>query len=159
MKQKFRFVGIGLGMCVAVSLIAGGFALQIGKPSENPEARAKDAVLVVRTYACAEPEKTSVAATAEGIMSGRHETVTLKLIELSEKGTYALTRQWPSEGKWVVTLVATNARFGFHPSAIVSVQGDSFDWARAKRLSQPPSRQDIEAALNTTAVAAELETK
>jgi hypothetical protein len=118
-----------------MSITAGSLALQIGEPSTNPEAQAKNAVLIVRGYACVAPEKTTVSATAEGIVNGKHQSIPLKLIPLSGESTYALTRQWPTEGKWVITLVEANPRFDLRPSAIVKVDGDAIDWAGITRSS------------------------
>jgi hypothetical protein len=156
MQHKIKVFGPVIALCAAMSLVAGGFALQLGKPSTNPEAQAKNAVLVVRGYACVAPEKTAVSAIAEGIVNGKHQSIPLKLIRLSGESTYALTRQWPIEGKWVITLVETNPRFDSHPSAVVKVDGDAIDWAGITRFPGPPSTEQVEAALNTTAVASKL---
>jgi len=123
---------IALG--VAMSLVAGGFGLQIGKPSANPEAQAKNALLVVRGYACGAPEKTTVSAIAEGLSMGKRESIALKLFPLSGESTYALTRQWAAEGKWVITSVEANPRFQSQPRAIVTFDGNSVDWAGITRL-------------------------
>jgi hypothetical protein len=140
----------------AISLIAGGFALQIGKPSANPEAQAKNALLVVRGYACVAPEKTTISGVAEGIVNGKRESIPLKLIPLSGESIYALTRQWPAEGKWVITLIEANPRFPSRPSAIVNISGNSVDWPGITRLPRPPSAQEVEVALKTTTLASKL---
>jgi hypothetical protein len=145
-----------MALGTAISLLAGGFALQIGKPSANPEAQAKNALLVVRGYACAAPEKTTVSAVAEGIVDGKRKSIPLKLIPLSGESTYALTRQWPAEGKWVITFVEANPRFQSQPSAIVKLDGNSVNWAGITRLPRPPSAQEVDVALNTTALASKL---
>jgi hypothetical protein len=156
MKHKTKVFGPVIALCAAMSLMAGGFALQLGKPSTNPEAQAKNAVLVVRGYSCVAQEKTTVSATAEGIVNGKHQSIPLKLVPLSGESTYALTREWPTEGKWVITLVEANPRFNSRPSAIVKIDGDAIDWAGITRFPSPPSTEQIEAALNTTAVASKL---
>lgn len=133
-------------LAAALPLMAGGFVLQIGKPSGNPEALAKNAALVVHGYACAEPEKTTVSGSAEGIVNGKRESAALKLIPISGQGMYAVTRQWPGDGKWVVTITMTNPRFG-QQSAILRVDGAAVDWAGITRLSRAPTSEDVEAAL------------
>lgn len=153
MQHKTKAFAPLIALAAAMSLVAGGFALQLGKPSSHPEAQAKNAVLVVRGYACIAPEKTTLSATAEGTVNGRRESIPLKLIPLSGESTYALTRQWPSGGKWVITVVEANPRFNSRPSAIVKVEGDAVDWAGITRFTEPPSAQQVEAALNTTSVA------
>jgi hypothetical protein len=156
MQHKAKVFALLIAFATAMSLVAGGFALQLGKPSANREAQAKNAVLVVRGYACATREKTTVSAMAEGIVNGKRESIPLKLVPLSGESTYALTRQWPSGGKWVITVVEANPRFNSRPSAIVKVDGDTVDWAGIMRFSDPPSAQQVEAALNTTSVASKL---
>ncbi len=150
MKRKIELFAIAITLVTATSLLAGAFVLQIGKPSANPEAQAKHAVLVVRGVACAAPEETTVTATAEGIVNGKRETIPLKLIPLSEQSTYALTRQWPAEGKWVITLVEANPKFKMPTSAVVNVDRDSVDFGGIMRFNGVPSRENIDAALNTT---------
>ena len=149
MRVTHKLLAIATITITAASLIAGGFSVEIGKPSANPEAQAKHAVLVVRGYACSTPEKIAITAMAEGLVNGKRETIPLKLIPLSAQSTYALTRQWPSEGKWVITLVGANPSFRWQPSAIVQVDGESVQWGGVARFSHAPAEADVEAALNT----------
>jgi hypothetical protein len=65
-----------------------------------------------------------------------------------------VTQQWPAQGNWVLTFAMANPHFQGQQSAIVKVEGGSVDWAGIKRLARTPTKDDIEAALNTTAVAA-----
>jgi hypothetical protein len=142
-----------MALATAASLLAGGFVLQIGKPDANPEARAKHAVLVVRGFACAEQENTMVTGTAEGVVNGMRRTMALKLIPLSDQSTYAVIDQWPSEGKWVLAFTMTNPRFG-QQSAVVKVESGAVAWAGISRFNHAATKEDIETALSTTAVAA-----
>ena len=149
-KRSVMMLAAGLG--TAATLMAGAFVLQIGKPSANPEAQAKNAVLVVRGYACVEQEKTNVTATAEGIVNGERKTLPLQLIPLSAESTYAVTQQWPNEGKWIVTFVLKHPHFG-QQSAIVKVDGRRVDWAGVKRMNRAATRGDITEALDAATVA------
>jgi hypothetical protein len=137
--------------------MAGGFALEIGRPSANPEAQAQHAVLIVRGYACTHPEKTNLTAKAEGIVNGKRETIPLKLVPLAGSETYAVTRQWPAEGRWVITISITNPAFGLQPSAIVKVSGDSADFTNIKRTTHAPTSEEVQMALSTPALAARLQ--
>lgn len=154
MRMKVRFLALAAAAGGAVSLFAGGFVLDIGRPSANPEAQAKHAVLVVRVTSCSHPEKTNIAATAEGVVSGKRRTIPLTLLPLPGTSTYALTQQWPSEGKWVVTLVAANSDYQWQPSAIVSINGETADLGQVRRTNRAPTGGEIEAALNSMALAA-----
>ena len=156
MQSRLKLFALATAVTSAVALMAGGFALEIGRPSANPEAQAKHAVLVVRGYACTHPERTNISANAEGIVNGKHEAIALKLIPLTGSNTYAVTQQWPAEGRWVITLLARNSAFPWQPSAIVSVNGNSADFASVKRANRPPTTEEVEAALNTPALAARM---
>lgn len=149
MQTKIKWLGVTAAFATAASLIAGGIVIELAKPSSNPEAQAKHALLVVRAYACTAPEKTTITATAEGLIRGKRESIPLKLIPLSGESMYAVTRQWPADGDWVLSLVEANPNFDRQPSLIVKVNGDSVDWAGVMRLSHPPDTHEIEAALNT----------
>lgn len=151
------FTVAAIAASAAATLIAGSFVLDIGRPSANPEAQAKRAVLVVRSSACTHPEKTSITANAEGMVNGKRKTVSLKLVPLSGAGVYAVTKQWPAGGRWVVTLYAANPSYPIPQSAIVSVKGDSVDLASVKRSSHAPTAEEIEAALRTTALTARVQ--
>ena len=153
--MKFRTIvtGVAAGGVAAVSLLAGGFSLEITRPMENSEARAKKAVLAVHTYACAQPENTRITATAEGIVNGRRQSIPLTLEALSQPGTFALTRQWPADGRWMITVTASNPKFGWTPGEMVRVEGDSVAFDAVKRFSHAPTKNEIEAALRTDSIA------
>jgi hypothetical protein len=153
MQYTSKVLPFAVAVAMAASLIAGGFLLQVGNPSANPEAKAQHAVLVVRGYACSDPEKTTISATAHGTVNGKSETLPLKLIPLSGQNTYAITRQWPQQGEWLITLVGSNPNFQWQPADIVHVQGDSVDVASIRQLSHAPTAMEVEAALHTAAVA------
>lgn len=146
MRVRAKLLIGAIGLAGAVTLMAGAFVLQIGKPSANPEAEAKQAMLVVRGVACVEQEKTTVTGSAEGIVNGARESVALKLIPLSGESTYAVTQQWPSEGKWVLTFTMTNPHFG-QQSAFVRVEPGGMDWAGITRVNRALAKADVEAAL------------
>ena len=94
-------------LALAAQLYAGGFYLQAGN-ADSVEAQKANAVLTVKAVGCNDPAKTAVTATAEGLVNGERRTIPLKLSPLSESGSYALTRQWPKEGRWVIHLSATS---------------------------------------------------
>jgi hypothetical protein len=115
---------------LAAPLFAGALVLQIGNPSANPEALARHAVLVARMSACRSPEKTTVTATAEGTVNGTRQTIPLKIVPLSTAGTFAVTREWPAEGTWVVRMVATNPDYkNYAPTVLVPFENGQLRWA------------------------------
>ncbi|HEY7896644.1 MAG TPA: hypothetical protein VIC24_17195 [Gemmatimonadaceae bacterium] len=72
----------------------------------NPYDRAnRDALLLVHA-AMREgvPTTHDMSGTAEGIVSGQRRSVALHLDATSEPGVFALRRQWPANGDWVLRI-------------------------------------------------------
>lgn len=95
-------------LTLAGQLFAGGFWLQLGNPDASAEARQVNAVVTIKATGCHDPAAAKVTATAIGMVDGQRRTIPLKLDKLSEPGAYALSQQWPKEGKWVIELVGRN---------------------------------------------------
>jgi hypothetical protein len=134
---------------LTVTLHGGGFALRVDPVYTSPEARAKHAVLLAHITSCAAPEKTTVTATAEGIVNGKRATMPLKVVKLAEPGGFAVVREWPQEGEWVIKLVATHPQFGSYATGIlapVAGAGEASP-ATAKIYSHAPTSDDVEGAL------------
>ncbi|HXJ38768.1 MAG TPA: hypothetical protein VNH18_05790, partial [Bryobacteraceae bacterium] len=97
---------------MSLPVFAGNFIIQADNPKTNPEAMAKNVVVLARISSCHSPEKTTVTATADGIINGKRQTLPLKVIHLSDSGVYAVAHGWPAEGTWTVTMTATNPDYG-----------------------------------------------
>jgi hypothetical protein len=132
---------------LATQLFAGGFYLTLGNPEANPEAKKANAVLVLRMDGCHEPEKATVTATATGVVDGKRQTIPLKLTKLSAPGTYALTQQWPKQGKWVLALAANDVdkRSTY---TLVNAGPEGVDRLHAKMSMKTLSKADIESMLD-----------
>ena len=87
---------------LAGQLFAGGFYLTLGNPEASTEARKANAVLTIKASGCGEPAKAQITATAIGVVNGKRQEIPLKVTPLSEPGMWALTQQWPKEGRWVI---------------------------------------------------------
>jgi hypothetical protein len=124
-------------------LLAGGFYLEVGNPTANSDPKAKDALFVVRATGCHEPEKASFTATAEGKVNGKRESVPLKLVPLSQPGSYAVKREFPADGKWVVTVAGLSV-VGQITSIAVPVNEKGFDRASIKFVPGKLVREDVE---------------
>lgn len=134
---------------LAIPLFAGALLLEVGNPSANPEALRNHAVLVARITACHSPEKTTVSATAEGIVNGVRQSIPLKVISLSTAGTFAVTRQWPEQGTWAVKMVATNPEYkDYATSVVVPLRNDSAQLSAAKHYFHAASDAEVSLALN-----------
>jgi hypothetical protein len=123
--------------------------LSIGNPAANSEALSKHAALVARTTACHSPERTSMTATAEGVIDGKRQSIALTLIPLSTPGTFAITRQWPEVGTWAVKIVARNPEYtDYATGALVRFDANSVEWTSAKSYFHAPTDQDVVAMLD-----------
>lgn len=139
-----------LALCVlSFPLFAGALLLEVSDPAGNPEALSHHAVLVVRTTACHSPGKTTVSATAEGILNGARQSIPLKVISLSTPGSFAVVREWPQRGTWAIKMAATNPDYkDYATSVVVPVRYGSVQLAAAKHYFHAPSDAEVSAALN-----------
>jgi hypothetical protein len=128
-------------LAAAVPLLAGGLFVMLGNPDASPEARAHNAVLTLKLAGCHEPEKATITATAIRLADGKRQTIPLKLIALSEPGSYAVTRQWPDKERWVLQFVATDQ--SRTTSTLVAAGPDGIDRHNAKMAMQPPAEADL----------------
>ena len=134
---------------LGLPLFAGALALEIGNPAANPEALSKHAVLLARTTACHSPEKTSLTATAEGVINGHRQSIPLKLVSLSTPGNFAVTHEWPSDGTWVIKIVATNPEYhNYATGALVPLEGNSAKWASVEHSYHEPTSEEVAAMLD-----------
>lgn len=143
MIQTNRLKIAAIAFAAVMPLLAGGFYLEVGNPSANHDPKAKDALFVVRPTGCHEPEKASLSATAEGKVDGKRQSLPLKLIPLSSPGSYAVPRDFPATGSWVVTVVGV-AINGPVTSIAVPVNPKGFDRASIKFVPGKIPSEDIE---------------
>ena len=132
-------------LVLAAQLAAGGFWAVLGNPDASTEARSMHAVVTVKLVGCHQPENVKIAGTAIGIVDGRRQSIPLKFTRLSEPGMYALTRQWPGEGKWVIQIVAT--RDTAVTSTLVGAGPDGVDRSGARQQMRQPTAEEVEAFL------------
>lgn len=106
-------------LVLAVPIFAGALLLEVGNPASNAEALNNHAVLVARITACHSPEKTTVQATAEGVVNGLRKSIPLKVVSLSTAGTFAVAQQWPKQGTWAIKMVATNPDYKNYATGVL----------------------------------------
>jgi hypothetical protein len=134
---------------VAAPLLAGALLLEVGNPAANREALEKHAVLVARITACHSPEKTTVTATAEGIVNGMRKSIPLNVVFLSTAGTFAVTREWPQEGIWAVKMIATNPDYkDYATGVVVPIQKHSVQLGAVKQYFHSPTEAEVSMSLN-----------
>lgn len=105
-------------LAIASPALAGGFQLSVETPTGSTDPQLKDVVLIARTYGCHQPADAKLSASAEGFVDGNRKSLPLELRSIGS-GVYAIKRQWPSEGKWVLAL--TGAYNGMTSSVLVEL--------------------------------------
>ncbi len=118
-----RLIALG----VVMPLLGGGFYLELGTPSASPDPKARGAVVLAQFRGCYEPEKGVLTATAEGVVGGKRQTIALTALALSKPGLFAISRQWPAGGKWVLKLVGRHPQMEVVTTTLVKVSGEGFD--------------------------------
>ena len=132
-------------LALAGQLLAGGFFLQLGNPAANSEAQKLNAALVVKATGCHDPATATLTATAIGTVEGQRREIPLKVVRLSEAGTFAISQQWPREGKWVIELVAKNPDQFTNTLVVAGPQG--VERMHAKFDMHPFTAADVDAML------------
>lgn len=124
----------------------------------DPETRG--AVLVVHTYHHGRVAAFPVSGTAEGIVNGERKSVRLELTRTSRPGVYALSRQWPSDGAWVLVIQVTGASGSNGATALVEL-GSSGEVAavrvpttalEGRPFPRKVTREEIDATLRAHAL-------
>lgn len=96
-----------LSLACVSSAFAGGYWIELENPAVSDAPNARDAVLIVHARRCHNtPAEVVLTATAEGFIGGEHQSLPLDPLPLSTPGVYAIRRQWPTDGEWVVSLAA-----------------------------------------------------
>jgi hypothetical protein len=113
MKTRSMLV-LSLSLTFAVSGVAfaGGqqIAVEVAKDGKS---------LLVHTYRCGTPSEFTVIGTADGLVDGQARSLPLKLTRTAEASVFAVERQWPSEGRWVLTFRTEGGAF---VNALVELQ-------------------------------------
>ncbi len=108
MYKHIRFLAPAFAIAASAGLLLAGMpVLVIGNAEASGAARAAGAVLTLKPAGCL-PASANVSGAAIGMVQGERRSIPLKLTRLPETGVYALTQQWPAEGKWVLQLTATD---------------------------------------------------
>jgi hypothetical protein len=137
-------LGIAFFAMAALAL-ADGFTFTLGSPVAAEDFRAKVATFVFRTEGCADPAKSQISGTAEGMVKGARRSVALKVASMSKPGVYAVYQTWPAEGEWVVNLRGTCAQA--NAGAIVPIGPNGFIRESSKFFPRPATGAEIETSL------------
>ncbi len=136
-------------LILAGPVLAEGFTFMLGSPVAAQDFRAKMAAFVFRTQGCADPAKSQISGTAEGLVKGARRSVALNVSAMSKPGIYAVYQNWPAEGQWVVNLkgTCTDAKAG----AVIPIGPKGFVRESARFFPRPATDAEIEASLKALA--------
>src|SRR5687768_9070912 len=106
-----RFLSLAAVAALTITLAAaapvvGPPWISIEYPPSPYDATTREAFLLVHTFHHGTPIGAPVTGKAEGIVAGERRTVSLKFGGTSRTGVYALNKQWPAEGSWVLFITA-----------------------------------------------------
>ena len=136
---------LALTIMFAGQMVAGGFYLQVGNPEASARAAKMGAAVTVKVAGCHDPASAKVTANAIGTVNGERRTIPLELKPLGEPGFYALTQQWPKEGKWVI-------QFQAHADDLVTstlvAAGPKVDYLHPRSEMKAFAAADVEAMLH-----------
>lgn len=81
--------------------------ISIEYPPSPFDATTRDAFLLVHAFHHGTPMNFPVAGKAEGMVGGKRRSIALDFTRTSREGVYALRKQWPAEGNWVLAIDVT----------------------------------------------------
>ncbi len=130
--------------------------ISIEYPPSPFDATTRGAFLLVHAFHHGTPMNFPVAGKAEGIVDGKRRSVALDFTRTSRAGVYALRKQWPADGNWVLAIAVTQegdskagalVELGASGDVVkVTVPTNQRDgWAIPRAISS----DEIEAALRT----------
>jgi hypothetical protein len=142
----FRFQTVAAVFLMAIPAVAGGnMILTIGKAEASSDPAATSAFMLVRPDGCGDPENVKITAVAEGLINGQRQSVPVTVVPLSKRGTFAVRRTWPTEGKWILHLHGSYGNL--QSTALVPITADGFDRAGIRQLRGKAAAADVDAAL------------
>ena len=116
---------------VSIGAVALGATPAFGPPwitietPPNPYDRAsRGAVLVVTTFHHGNSVASGVTGTAEGMVSGARRSVALTFDATSRPGSYALRKQWPADGVWMLVINTGGRKEGATALVEIGAQGE-----------------------------------
>jgi len=118
----------------------------------NPYDQAnRDAVLLVHAaMRGAVPSARDLTGTAEGIVNGRRQSVVLRLDATSQPGVFAVRRQWPTQGSWMLEITlakSTTALVSLDRTGAVSSVSIPMKMGSGERLPRDVAAHDIDSTL------------
>lgn len=133
--------------------------ISIETPPNPFDPTTRGAFLTVHTFHHGDVVASGVSGTAEGLVSGARRTIPLVFDTTSRRGTYALRKQWPTDGTWMLVINTGGQAQGVTALVELSPQGDVASVRVPTRrsgqwdLPQQVTARDIDTALQARASA------
>jgi len=93
--------------------------ISIERPADTTAGDVRNPFLLVTTRHGCHPGPLTLSSTAVGLVDGARRSISLEVVETANPGVYAVRRQWPTEGVWVLRFVV--AEGGGHVTALVGI--------------------------------------
>src|SRR2546426_6214920 len=109
MLSRIRSLGLAAAcaaLFAAPALAKGPPWISIELPANPYDQTMRGAFLLVHAFHHGKSMGYIVTGTAEGIVNGARQSVTLEFTETSRDGVHALRRTWPTEGTWTLVIKA-----------------------------------------------------
>ena len=131
--------------------------LSIESPTNPFDPATRDAVFLVHAMTReGTPKITDLTATAEGLVNGARQTMTVILSATGQPGVFAVRKQWPASGTWLIqlTLANTTALVSLDASGhVASVNIPLQVQSNGQRVPRAVSAHDIDSTLAALAPA------
>ncbi len=158
-RPRYRAALIALSSFVALAgasspAFAGPPWISIELPANPLDATTRDAFLIVHTYHHATVVNFALTGRAIGMVDGKRQSIDLAFNRTSIAGAYALRRNWPTQGTWVL---AINTGVEGGPTALVGIGADGevrsvkVPRQAGQAWGRPATDRDIDAALQSLA--------
>lgn len=122
-----------LGACVlALTAATPSFGppwISIETPANPYDSATRGAFLVVHTFHHGTQLASGVTGTAEGVVAGNRRSIPLTFDTTTRAGSYALRKQWPSDGTWMLVINTGGQAQGV--TALVDI-GETGDVSRVR---------------------------
>ena len=132
--------------------------ISIEYPPSPHDRTTRDAFLLVHAFHHGTPMNFPVAGKAIGLVDGEKRAITLAFTTTSREGVYALKKQWPAEGSWVLAIDVTQQGSSSKAGALVELSSSG----EVAKVTVPTSRQDgwaIPRAISAADIDAALESR
>lgn len=110
--------------------------ISIETPPNPFDSATRGSFLIVHTFHHGEAVASGVTGTAEGIVRGERKSVPLTFVATSRQGSYALRKQWPSDGMWMLVINTGGQTDGVTALVDIETTGE------AGRVRVPTARRD-----------------